>query len=323
MSHYIYRSITELPRLFIVGNEKVFEIHGKRSGENFRAILFPVNSWDESKKYVIEHWLDKVDLLPKRLCINLSADKDYNACLLVESKVDEECGNPVSSKTRVLVEVQSAIRFAMLLFWGGLGPYLEETWTFQKPLRGISRSKATVGENDFLCSNVRWVRNDWDVFERVFYSLLSRRWSETKLGRVLDLGMGFLLSSIRAESPDSALVLLSIAFESLFSEEEGEWAGSSSRLSKLVAKTKNEKNQIHASLNRGENSLRVYRNAVVHGGLSIDYKELNLLRQKFAAWIAQAIVKIILAYEDGTDFDNYYPALARVCDETFKALPDR
>ena len=176
--------------------------------------------------------------------------------------------------------------------------------------------------NQFLCSKPSPALGLYDHFETVFKACLENKWEATQFGNVLENALEMISGSLRTLRPTQSLILLAVAFESLFAKDEDDWAGASRRVARLVGRSKGEVTDLFRFLNDGPTCVRKLRNNLVHGELGIDGNLISDSRERFAPIVAEATIALICECLTSGNFSDYYVEMQALADARFDALPN-
>lgn len=327
----LFRSITPLPECHAAHQMApvVVLATGERHGERYSVYLAYSNSWQQARSSVLKHWDDALFNDEQELFEFFSGSRLCNRFLVVDSLADSNEDTQCRSITPTLGEVQTAAERALMLHHGGLGPYMEKTWTLRFPPRGICRSYSQVSMNRAFCSSRPMVPATADGFETTFRYLLETPLEDTQFGRVLTMALESISGSLRTTNTKHSLALLAIAFEALFSEKEKDFSGASGRLSRVVGSSQGDVTDIYNWLDKNKDCVRKIRNAVMHGGTFLidghpfpTSSQVDAARLKLAGCLGLATISLIQQANELSGAD-YYHSLKSLVDIRYRSLPSK
>lgn len=328
----LFRSITPLPECHAAHQTApvVVLARGERRGERYNVYLAYSNSWQQARSWMLKHWEDALFKDDKEFFELFIGYSPCNRFLVVDSLADSNKDTQCRSNTQALVEVQTAAEKALMLHHGGLGPYLEKTWTLRFPHRGVSRSYSQVSMNRAFCSSRHMVSATADEFLTTFRYLLETPQEDSQFGRVLTMALESISGSLRTMNTKHSLALLAIALEALFTEKEADFGTASFRISRVIGGNKAEVTDMHNRLNGNGNGngnenakcVREIRNAVMHGQVDLHTELVDAARLKLAGYLGRAIISLIQQANElsGTD---YYQSLKSLVDKRYLSLPPK
>ena len=288
----LFRSITPLPECHAAHQTApvVLLATGERHRERYNVYLAYSNSWQQARSWMLKHWEDALFKDDKEFFELFIGYSPCNRFLVVDSLADSNEDTQCRSNTQALVEVQTAAEKALMLHHGGLGPYLEKTWTLRFPHRGIGRSYAQVSMNRFFCSSQHMVPATADGFGTTFRYLLETPLEDSQFGRVLTMALESISGSLRTMNTKHSLALLAIALEALFTEKEADFGTASFRISRVIGGNKGEVTDIHNRLNGNGNAncVREIRNSVMHGQVDLLTELVDAARLKLAGYLERS-----------------------------------
>lgn len=316
----LFRSITPLPKCSVVPCSALVSIEGTRTDEDYKVEIVHSSGWEQARQGLLKYW--SAEQLSSDQCL-LSHASVIGVCkwfLVIDNYLPDTPDNQTKLNSLLSVELQGAAENALLLHHDALGPYIERTWHLRSPFRGVGTGRKNVSMNPFRCKRSLPVPSFAAGFERIFTSLLECPWEGSQLARVLDMALDMLSGSLRTLNEQHSFVLLTMAFETLFSKCESDWAGGSQRLARLGGTTKGEVGSAHRFLNNGEKCVRKLRNGVVHGDLSTDLLAVKEARLRFASLVAQATI-FLINNSESIGGDDYYSAMESLAKRRFESLP--
>jgi hypothetical protein len=326
----LFRSITPLPECHAAHQTDSIQLlaTGEQHGERYSVYLAYSNSWQQARSSVLKHWEDALFKDEKELFDFFAFPGKCNCFLVVDSLADSNEDTQCSFITPTLGEAQAAAVKALMLHHGGLGPYMEKTWTLRFPHRGVSRSYSQVSMNRSFCSSRPMVPATADGFETTFRYLLTTSLEDSQFGRVLTMALESISGSLRTTNTKHSLALLAIALEALFTEKEADFGTASFRISRVIGGNKGEVTDIHNRLNGNGNGnghancVREIRNAVMHGQVDWLTELVDAARLKLAGYLGLAIISLIQQADELSGAD-YYQSLASLVAKRFQSLPSK
>jgi len=315
-------SITPLPKITNENESNLFSIEGIHKGENYTVRLLSSSNLEEAKQTIFDLW-PNLEGVPEDLMRYASIMGQCRYYIVIDNVVLETKEALIKSNTHASVELRTTVKNVLSLFWGALGPFEEYTWQLRKPLFVSSKSSSIVSMNGFLCTRSSQLISYDDKFEDTFFAMLENSWKGSTFGNIMETSLDMISGSLRTLTPSQSFVLLTIAFETLFTRDENDWAGASRRLARIAGNSKQEVTATRNFLNDGRDSVRQIRNDLVHGVIGVDSKKIKEFRVRFATLIAQSIIFLVNHFASTRAYDDYHNELEKISEARFGELPNK
>jgi len=320
-SEILFRNIIPLRRWSSDNELFASSIKGEFLGEEFKVEIVKSTGYEEAKNGILKYWTFN-EVSTCELFDDIQIIGKCNYFVIIDNYVRETDKTRVMSNSLASVNIAATMLKALLLFCNGLGPEIDKQWGLSSPFIGNSIGSHIVTMNPFMCEKGEVESNRTPKFESVFNSLLSYNWKGSQFDKVLELAHEALSGSLRTTNYAHSFSLLTMAFESLFTKSEDDWAGGSKRLARLVGNTKGEVTKIRCYLNDGNQSIRGIRNLIVHGNIGFKLESIKEGRITLAKYISGAMILLIEKFDGSDQVDNYYDYMENVADERFSNLPN-
>jgi hypothetical protein len=166
--------------------------------------------------------------------------------------------------------------------------------------------------------------SDYDKCRATLCSLMNKDWDEKiAFDKVLWMSLTYYEASFTFQHVAHSFLILMLVVEVLFKRmTEQSLSQALSRISKLLAKNRNERKRIHKDFNDGPTSFRGIRNSIAHGDTTVDQRVIASRYLKLYEYLTRTIIELISIPDGELDFTkDYYDEISRYIEARYNALP--